>query len=97
MYHTNSAISYIQDRAGAPLRQWFVTIVIGDKGIFKVSGCWNGDRDCASALLLIPSFLQLLKLYPAATHQIGKRHCIGVACSFHSSANAYGSPGFFCP
>ena len=72
MDHTNSSIGYIQDRAGAPIRQWFATISVGDKGVFKVSGGWNGDRDCASALLLIPGILQLLKLYPAATYQVTK-------------------------
>ena len=82
MYHTNSSICYIQDRAGAPFGQWFVTIVIGDESIFEVSGCWNGDRDCAGALLLIPSFLQLLKLYPAATDQVTKQHFVGIVCTF---------------
>lgn len=82
MDHTNSSICYIQDRAGAPIRQWLVTILIGDKGVFKVSGCWDGDRDSASALLLIPGFLQLLKFYPAATDQVTKQHCIGIVCTF---------------
>ena len=65
MNYTDYSIGGVENRAGATVGGRLVSIVIGDKGIFKVPGSWNGNRDCACALLLIPSFLQLLILDPA--------------------------------
>lgn len=64
MNYANCSIGDIQNRAGATVRRGLVAVTIRDEGILKVPGSWDGNGHCACALLLIPSFLQLLILDP---------------------------------
>lgn len=79
MNYTDCSIGDVENRAGAPVRGRLVPVVIGDKGIFKVPGSRNRNRDCACALLLIPSFLQLLILDPATPKLPVRRISLHVA------------------
>ena len=70
--------------------------MIRDEGIFKVPGSRNGNRHCACALLLIPSFLQLLVLDPETAKFPVRREFLHLA-PLADVKLSYASPGFFWP
>ena len=65
VHHPYSAIGNIEDGASATVGKTSTTISERYERIIKWSTGWNRHRYCAGALLLLPSFLQLLKLDPA--------------------------------
>ena len=79
MDHTDGSIGSIENWAGSTIRRRLVTVMIRDEGVFKVPGSRNGNRNCACALLLIPSFLQLLVLDPETAKLPVRRKCLHFA------------------